>query len=74
MEQIKIPHDTLEIYMTPPQPTFYPTVYQIIDYNNSWKQCHCGRRTLMRDRFCPACGQKLGTPLFEEENTNVQSN
>lgn len=41
---------------------YIPTVYQIIDYRQSWKQCHCGRKTWMNDNYCPGCGQKLGMP------------
>lgn len=41
---------------------YIPTVYQIIDYRQSWKQCHCGRKTWFNDNFCPGCGQRLGQP------------
>ena len=41
---------------------YIPTEYQIIDYQNSWKKCHCGRVTRFNDRFCPSCGQHLGRP------------
>lgn len=41
---------------------YIPTVYQIIDYRQSWKQCHCGRKTWINDNFCPGCGQRLGQP------------
>ena len=42
--------------------TYVPTEYQIIDYQNSWKKCHCGRATRFNDNWCPSCGQKLGKP------------
>lgn len=42
--------------------TYVPTEYQIIDYQRSWKKCHCGRQTWLNDNWCPACGQKLGIP------------
>ena len=44
---------------------YIPTVYQIIDYRQSWKQCHCGRKTWINDNFCPGCGQRLGMPDIE---------
>ena len=46
--------------------TYIPTEYQIIDYRQSWKKCHCGRQTWMNDNWCPACGQKLGRPSADE--------
>ena len=45
---------------------YIPTVYKVIDYQHSWKQCHCGRQTWFNDNWCPACGQKLGFPDIEE--------
>ena len=45
---------------------YIPTEYQIIDYQKSWKKCHCGRQTWFNDNWCPACGQKLGFPNIEE--------
>ena len=45
---------------------YIPTVYQIIDYRQSWKQCHCGRKTWFNDNFCPGCGQRLGRPSMDE--------
>lgn len=45
---------------------YIPTEYQIIDYQNSWKKCHCGRTTRFNDNWCPSCGQKLGRPNIEE--------
>ena len=45
---------------------YIPTEYQIIDYQRSWKKCHCGRQTLFNDNWCPACGQRLGFPNIEE--------
>ena len=45
---------------------YIPTEYQIIDYQRSWKKCHCGRQTWFNDNWCPACGQKLGFPNIEE--------
>lgn len=41
---------------------YMPTEFQWIDYQHSWKKCHCGRTTLFNDRFCPECGQKLDRP------------
>ena len=46
--------------------TYIPTEYQIIDYQRSWKKCHCGRQTWFNDNWCPACGQKLGRPSADE--------
>ena len=46
--------------------TYIPTEYQIIDYQRSWKKCHCGRQTWFNDNWCPACGQKLGCPSADE--------
>ena len=46
---------------------YIPTEYQIIDYQRSWKKCHCGRKTHIGDNWCPACGQKLGMPTIEDE-------
>lgn len=45
---------------------YIPTEYQIIDYRQSWKKCHCGRQTWFNDNFCPACGQRLGRPSIDE--------
>ena len=45
---------------------YIPTEYQIIDYQRSWKKCHCGRQTWFNDNWCPACGQKLGRPSMDE--------
>ena len=44
---------------------YIPTGYEIIDYQRSWKQCCCGRKTHFNDNYCPSCGQKLGVPEFE---------
>lgn len=44
---------------------YVPTEFQIIDYQKSWKKCHCGRVTRFNDNYCPSCGQKLGVPEFE---------
>lgn len=46
--------------------TYVPTEYQIIDYQNSWKKCHCGRATRFNDNWCPSCGQKLGRPSMDD--------
>ena len=46
--------------------TYIPTKYQIIDYRNSWKKCHCGRQTWFNDNWCPSCGQRLGRPSMDE--------
>lgn len=45
---------------------YIPTEYQIINYRQSWKKCHCGRQTWFNDNFCPACGQRLGKPSMDE--------
>ena len=45
---------------------YIPTEYQIIDYERSWKKCHCGRKTWFNDNYCPGCGQKLGRPSMDE--------
>ena len=47
---------------------YIPTEFAYIDYERSWKKCRCGRATNMRDNWCPSCGQKLGKPLWKEEN------
>ena len=52
------PHNREERYI--------PTEYQIIDYQKSWKKCHCGRQTWFNDNYCPACGQRLGRPSMDE--------
>lgn len=52
------PHNREERYI--------PTEYQIIDYQRSWKKCHCGRQTWFNDNYCPRCGQRLGAPDIEE--------
>lgn len=44
---------------------YIPTEYQMVDYQNSWKKCHCGRVAHFNDRFCPSCGQHLGRPEIE---------
>lgn len=41
---------------------FVPNEYAIIDWERSWKKCHCGRITKFNDNWCPSCGQKLGRP------------
>ena len=41
---------------------FIPIEYKLIDWNQSWKKCRCGRITGIRDNWCPSCGQKLGRP------------
>lgn len=46
--------------------TYIPTEYQIIDYQRSWKRCHCGRQTRFNDNWCPSCGQHLGRPSMDE--------
>ena len=48
---------------------YIPVEFQVIDYQRSWKKCHCGRQTWINDNWCPACGQKLGIPpqVYEEE-------
>lgn len=47
--------------------TYIPTEFQIIDYQRSWKKCHCGRQTWMNDNYCPGCGQKLGMPNIYDD-------
>ena len=49
-----------------PNIKYIPTEYQIINYRQSWKKCHCGRQTWFNDNFCPACGQRLGRPSMDE--------
>ena len=46
--------------------TYIPTEFQVVDYQRSWKKCHCGRQTWFNDKWCPACGQKLGRPSMDE--------
>ena len=45
---------------------YIPTEYQIINYKQSWKKCHCGRQTWFNDNFCPGCGQRLGRPSMDD--------
>lgn len=45
---------------------YIPTEFQLIDYQNSWKKCHCGRQTWFNDNYCPRCGQRLGRPSMDE--------
>jgi hypothetical protein len=47
--------------------TYIPTEFQVIDYQRSWKKCHCGRQTWMNDNYCPSCGQKLGMPNIYDD-------
>lgn len=50
----KLPWNRLDEYI--------PIEFQNIDYQRSWKKCHCGRQTWLNDNWCPGCGQKLGMP------------
>ena len=45
---------------------YIPTEFQLIDYANSWKKCHCGRQTWINDNYCPRCGQRLGRPNMDD--------
>lgn len=45
---------------------YIPIEYALIDWNNSWKKCRCGRITRFNDNWCPSCGQKLGKPDFDD--------
>ena len=45
---------------------YIPTEFQVIDFQKSWKKCHCGRQTWFNDNFCPGCGQRLGRPSMDE--------
>ena len=56
----------VEVTMHERNIAYIPTEYQIIDYNTSWKKCHCGRQTHFNDNWCPSCGQKLGRPSMDE--------
>jgi hypothetical protein len=56
----------VEITMHDRNLVFHPTEYELKNYRNSWKKCHCGRQTWFNDNWCPACGQKLGFPNIEE--------
>ena len=56
----------VERTMYNPLVKYIPTEYQIIDYQRSWKKCHCGRQTRFNDNFCPSCGQRLGRPSMDE--------
>lgn len=51
-----------EITMHDRNVKYIPTEFQIINYKQSWKKCHCGRQTWFNDNYCPACGQRLGKP------------
>ena len=44
-----------------------PTEFQVIDYQRSWKKCHCGRQTWINDNYCPSCGQRLGMPNIYDD-------
>ena len=55
----------VEITMHDRNVKYIPTEYQIINYRQSWKKCHCGRQTWFNDNFCPACGQHLGRPSMD---------
>lgn len=46
---------------------YIPTEFQIIDYQKSWKKCHCGRQTWLNDNWCPGCGQRLGMPNIYDD-------
>lgn len=46
---------------------YIPTEYQLINYNRSWKKCHCGEQTWFNNIWCPACGQKLGKPNIYDD-------
>lgn len=45
---------------------YVPTEFQLIDYQNSWKKCHCGRQMWFNDNYCPRCGQRMGRPSMDE--------
>ena len=47
---------------------YIPTEFQLIDYQRSWKKCHCGRQTWMSDNYCPGCGQRFGMPNIYDNN------
>jgi hypothetical protein len=53
-EEVIESHNIHELYI--------PTEWKLIDWNQSWKKCRCGRLTGIRDNWCPSCGQKLGRP------------
>ena len=57
----------VEITMHNRDLAYIPTEFQIIDYQRSWKKCHCGRQTRMNDNYCPSCGQKLGMPNIYDD-------
>jgi hypothetical protein len=38
---------------------YIPTVFNLQEMK---KSCHCGRVTMMKDNYCPACGQSIGIP------------
>ena len=54
-----LPYNKHDIYIS--------TEFQVIDYQRSWKKCHCGRQTWMNDNYCPSCGQKLGMPNIYDD-------
>lgn len=56
-----------EILMYNKNLKYIPTEYQLADYRNSWKKCHCGRQTWFNDNWCPACGQHLGMPNIYDD-------
>ena len=45
---------------------YIPTEFQLIDYQNSWKKCHCGKQMWFNDNYCPRCGQRMGRPSMDE--------
>ena len=50
---------------------YIPKEYRFTTYRESWKKCRCGRVAQWRDRWCPTCGQKLGTPIIEYKDGQI---
>ena len=70
MEEVQVPENTDKtetlVASCNRYDPYIPVEYAWIDYERSWKKCSCGRITLMRDNWCPACGRKLGMPKFDD--------
>ena len=64
MNTADIPYEIISQYNK--HEIFIPTEFAHLDYERSWKKCHCGRVVNMKDNYCGSCGQKLGKPDYND--------